>query len=224
MDKKIDQMRDHYIICAYGRVGRAVAREFEAEGVPFVIIESKEELEEQMRRDGALYLTGDPTSERALRRAGVERARGLVCAVDSDTANVYISLTARSINPKIFVVARAGEAGSAELLNRAGADRVISPYVTSGRHMALVALRPRVLDSLDVFGRGGLRLDELIVEPNSKLVGMSLGQACGPAVPLLIRRSDGEIDSHPSPEAPLGAGDVILLLGDSAQLKRVEEG
>ncbi|HXF57997.1 MAG TPA: potassium channel protein [Actinomycetota bacterium] len=225
MERRIEALRNHHIICAYGRVGRTVAREYESEGVPFVVIDSKEELEEQMQADGVLYIVGDPASEAVLRQAGVERARALVCAVDSDATNVYITLTARSLNPTIFIVARAGERGSEERLYRAGADRVVSPYVTSGRHMALVSLRPRVVDFFEVVGFGGrqARLDELVVEEGSPLVGRTLAEACGPAVPLLLRRGSGEVVPNPRGDERLAPGDLIFLFGEPGALRAIEE-
>jgi voltage-gated potassium channel len=222
MQRRIEDLRAHYIICAYGRVGRSVARELEAEGVPFVVIETLEELEAQMRSDGLLYQIADPTQETALRAAGIERARALVCAVDFDESNVYITLTGRSLSPDLFIVARASRAESALRLQRAGADRVVSPYATSGRHMALLALRPRVIDSLDVAGEGGVRLDELRVEAGSPLVGRSLGDACGSAVPLLVARAGGETHPNPQQDMRLEEGDLILVFGEPAALSAVE--
>lgn len=219
MDEKIERLTGHYIVCAYGRVGRAAARELEAEGVPFVVIDMKEELEPQMRRDGILYLLGDPTSETVLRTAGIERARGIVCAVDDDATNVYVTLTARSLNPEIYIVARASSPETPDRLKRAGANRVISPYRSSGRQMALLVLRPRVVDSLEVLGR---RLEELAVEGDSPLVGQTVARACGSAVPLLIHRSGGETITHPGPEVIVEAGDRILAWGADADLRPME--
>ena len=139
MDKRIEALRGHFIVCAYGRVGRAAARELEAAGLPFVVVDPKEDLRERMEEDALLYLVDDPSLEPVLRRAGVERARGLLCAVDSDATNVFITLTARQMNPDLFIVARASDPGSTERLERAGADRVVSPFVSSGRHMVRMA-------------------------------------------------------------------------------------
>ena len=224
MQKKIADLTDHFVLCAYGRVGRAVAREFESEGVPFVVVDSKEELEEMMRADGVLYLLADPTQEPVLRRAGVERARGLICAVDSDAANVYITLTARAIKPDLFVVARASDPTSPEPLYRAGADRVISPYVSSGRHMALLALRPRVVDYLDIAGLGErhVRLEEVLIEPGSPFVGSTVAEVCGDAIPLLIRRNVGHMIPNPDGREQLEAGDMVVLVGESRTLRPVE--
>jgi monovalent cation:H+ antiporter-2, CPA2 family len=219
MEERIERLTDHYIVCAYGRVGRAAARELEAEGVPFVAIDSKEDLEPQMRRDGVLYIIGDPTSEQILRQAGIERARGMVCAVDDDATNVYVTLTARSLNPEIYIVARASSPETPARLKRAGANRVISPYRSSGRQMALLVLRPRVVDSLEVLGR---RLEELAVEHGSPLIGQTVEEACGGAVPLLIHRAGGETLTHPGPEVIVQAGDRILAWGADADLRPME--
>lgn len=224
MERRIEKLRDHYIICAYGRVGRSVAREFEAEGVPFVVIDPKADLEADLQRDGVSYLVGNSASEDVLRRAGLERARGLVCAVDSDAENLYITLVARSLNPNIDIVARAGEAQSADRLYRAGANRVVSPYVTSGRRMALLVLRPHVLDLLEISHRGDeqYRLEELLVTDDSDLVGHTLKDASGSAVPLLLRRTDGSVLPNPPGDTRLVGGDVLVLFGDGSALRPVE--
>jgi voltage-gated potassium channel len=216
MQRRIDDIRDHYVICAYGRVGRTVARELEAEGVPFVVVDRDEELEDQMISDGVFYVIGDPAFEPVLRSAGIERAKGLICAVDDDADNVYIALAARSLNPDIFIVGRASAETSGDRLYRAGADRVISPYVSSGRHMALMALRPQVVDYLDVGDREptNLRLEELSIGPDSQLIGRALTDACGASLPLALRRADGQIVTNPEPTIRLQEGDLLVLLGE----------
>lgn len=224
MERRIASLRNHFIICAYGRVGRTVAREFEAEGVDFVVIEANEDLEEELVEDGVVYLGEDATSEQTLVAAGIERARGLVCALDSDAQNVYITLAARSLNPSVFIVGRASDPAAAERLYRAGADRVISPYVSSGRHMAMMALRPRVIDYLEISPRDApaLRFEELQVEHGSHLVGSALKDACKGNIALAVRRADGEIVSNPAPDLRLQEGDLLMLLGNKDDLRPVE--
>lgn len=224
MQRQIGALRDHYIVCAYGRVGRAVAREFEAEGIPFIVIDARAEREPELADDGVLHLIGSPSAETVLRQAGIDRARGLVCAVDSDAENVYITLVARSLNPRIAIVARAAEEASADRLYRAGAARVVSPYVTSGRRMALLAVRPHVVDFFEVSrgGSGELRLEELLVPEGSGLVGRRVGEACGAAIPLLIRRRGGELLPNPGRQTPLQAGDVVIVFGDPGTLRPIE--
>lgn len=225
MEKELESLSDHFVVCAYGRVGRAVARELAAEGAPFVVIDSNEELEPRMIEDGVAYIIGDPSEEPVLRKAGVERARALVCAVDSDATNVFITLMARAINPRIFIVARASESQSVARLKQAGADRVISPYTTSGHHMALMALRPGVVGTLDIEEEpeGGLRLEEVKIEEGSPLVGRSVGEACGRAVLLAVRHPDGSVTPSPRTGMRLRAGDLMLLLGEEDVLRPVEE-
>jgi voltage-gated potassium channel len=225
MQRRIDNLRGHFIVCAYGRVGRTTAREFEADGAPFVVIDGLEDLEEQMLQDGVNYIVGDPSSEVVLRSAGIERARGLVCAMDSDAVNVFITLVARSINENIFIVARASEATAADRLYKAGADRVVSPYVTSGRHMALLSQRPRVVDYLEVatLDAPGLRLDEIQVESGSTLIDRTLNELAPDIVALAIRRSNGEVLPNPDPDLRVEAGDLLIFLGDEEALRSVEE-
>jgi voltage-gated potassium channel len=223
MERRVHHLSDHFIICAYGRVGRSVAREFEAQGIPFVVIEERDDLEEQLIADGVPYIMGEASEETLLRAAGVENARGLICAVDSDATNVYIALMARSINADLFIVARASERAALDRLTKAGADRVISPYVTSGRHMAVLALRPRVVDYIEVGdGDSRLRLEEVRVDAASELAGRTVGEVCGPAMPLAIRHASGEVTAHPDPDLRLRAGDLMVLLGEDEVLRPVE--
>ena len=224
MQRRIDGLRDHFVVCAYGRVGQTAARELEQEGVPFVVIDRKPELKEEMERDGVLYLIEDPTSEEVLRAAGVDRARGLLCALDSDAENVFIALIGRSLNPDLFIVARAAHPESVDRLRRAGANRVVSPYTSSGRDMALQAVRPHLIGSLELSAPGDrrLRVDEISVDEGSELDGRTLAQACGSAVPVAIRRKDGTMVVNPGSDEVLGAGDVVMLLGDPTTLRSVE--
>jgi voltage-gated potassium channel len=227
MKRRIASMSDHFIVCAYGRVGRNAARELEADGVPFLVIDAKEDLEEQMTEDGVRYLIGDPSTEDVLQEAGVERARGLICAVDSDATNVFITLTARSLNPRIFIVARASDPDAEDQLRLAGADRVISPYTASGRHMAHLAIHPRVVDYLDVTAAHGTqpyRVEDLQVEDDSDLAGRTVGEVCGRAVPLLVWHPDGTLTPNPPSGHQLRTGDHLLLLGEKETLRPVEGG
>lgn len=216
MQRAIDRMSGHFIVCGYGRVGRTVAREFEGEGAPFVVVDRNEDLEDELNRDGVVNLIGDASSDDVLRQAGIHRAKGLVSTLDSDANNVFVTIVARALNPSFYIVARASEATSADRMYKAGADRVVSPYVSSGRHMALLALRPRVVDYMDVTtDRGhGLRLEEVVVEARSALEGRLLSEIAGDAVPLVVKRVDGELIQSPDPTLPLGDGDVVVLLSD----------
>lgn len=221
MQRRVERMKDHYILCAYGRVGRTVARELEAEGADFVVVESRAELEADMQRDGVAYLIGSPSSEEMLRAAGIDRARGVVCAVDSDAESVYITLMARSLNATAAIVSRASQPESADRLRRAGATRVVSPYATSGRRMALLALRPSVVDFFEIAGSGSseVRLEELVVDEGSDLIGRRLGEVCGAAIALLVRRASGELLSSPAGTVELAKGDAVVIYGDVTSLR-----
>lgn len=216
MQRAVDRMTGHFIVCGYGRVGRTVARELEGEGAPFVVVDRDDELEDELNRDGVVNLIGDASSDEVLKQAGIDRAKGLVSTLDSDANNVFVTIVARALNPDLYIVARASEATSADRMYKAGADRVVSPYVSSGRHMALLALRPRVVDYMDVTTDEGpgLRLEEVVVEARSALEGRLLSEIAGDAVPLVVKRVDGELVQMPDPTMRLGAGDVIVLLSD----------
>ena len=224
MRRRLDELRGHFIVCAYGRVGRAIARELEAEGTPFAVVDSKAELEPDLERDGVCYLIGDASDEAVLRKAGIERARGLICAVDSDAENVYITIVARSLSPGLLIVARAAREQSADRLYRAGATHVVSPYVTSGRRMANLAVRPHVVEFFDVAGAGrpGLRLEELAIVEGSPLAGRKLQELRGPAVPLLVRHPDGRLVPNPGRDLRLQLGDVVVLFGEPGDLNPLE--
>ena len=141
MEKKISEMKDHYIICGFGRVGLQVAAEFEKARIPYVVIDSKKETAAELEPKGIPYLIGDITQDSNLEEAGIRSAKGLIASADSDTANVYVTLSARVLNPHLFIVARAGHLDSEEKLKKAGANKVISPYFTAGMHMAEVAIK-----------------------------------------------------------------------------------
>ena len=213
MQRQIDRLDDHTIICAYGRVGRAVARELQRSGAPFLVVDPKEELRERMAEDGVAFLIDDPSSEAVLKAAGVDRARSLVCAVDSDATNVYITLIARSLRPDLTIVARASEPGSPERLERAGANRVVSPFVTSGQHMATMAIRPEVVDVVrpeNDPARPTIAVEEQLVEAGSPMAGATVGSTRSSV--LAIRRAGGEVVASPERETIVQAGDTVLLL------------
>src|SRR5579885_1291080 len=149
-ERTIEQLRDHFIICGYGRVGRRVAEEFRAAGVPFVVLDVSEAAVEAARQAGVLLIEGDATKDETLRRAGLERARGLVAASDSDTDNLSVVLSARSERPSLTIVARASDEDARRKLVLAGADRVVLPYTTAGQVMANLVLKPQVTAFLDV--------------------------------------------------------------------------
>jgi voltage-gated potassium channel len=224
MQKRISDLRNHYIVCGFGRVGRVIVQEMYEENAPFVVIDRNPGLEDTLIEYGFPYVIGDPANDDALKQTGVVRARCLVSAVDDDADNAYITLTARSLNPNIFIVARAGHETTQGHLYRAGADRVVLPAVTGGHDMAHQALHRRVIDTLD-FERPGLAplfVEEILIEDKSELADKEVGAAVGEATALAITRDTGEVVTHPTPDLRLRSGDRVLLLGDRESLRPLE--
>ena len=143
MESRIREMKNHFIICGFGRVGHQVAVDFKEANIPFVVIDSKPEIAQELEPQGIPHLLGDITSDSTLKEAGIMAARGLIASADSDTANVFVTLSARVLNPDLYIIARAGFLDSEEKLKKAGANKVISPYFTAGKHMAEVAIKHR---------------------------------------------------------------------------------
>lgn len=225
MKGRIEQLRDHHILCGFGRVGEEIAREFAERKLSFVVIESNPETVERAAREGYLLIEGDATSDEVLLEAGIHRARSLLAASDSDSGNTYITLTAKALNPNLFVVARAGRRDSETLARRAGADRVISPYLTSGRRMALSAIQPNIVDFVDTLAVGDPEriLAELEVTEESGLVDLSIDDifhATHVAV-LGLQRISGELIVGPGPELHVGRGDRLMVVGPELELSRV---
>jgi voltage-gated potassium channel len=223
--RSISRLSGHYVICAYGRVGRAVMEEVRRRGYTAVVIESKPELEPLLEEHGVRYIPGDPADETVLRQAGIERARGLICAVDSDAANVFITLTARALNPDLRIVARASERASIDKLARAGADEVVSPYGLTGRRMAILAVQPSVLEVLDLLNLGSdIRLEEVAVRAGTHLDSLTIAEAraryAGVAI-LALKKPGSEVSANPGHEIRLAPGDLIVALGPAEILNRM---
>ena len=194
MRRRIDDLDGHYIICAYGRVGRSAAEELIRQGAEVVVIDVKEDLEPLMQEDDVPYIIGDPADDDVLEAAGLHRAKALICAVDSDEVNVYITLSARSLNPGLFIVSRASRPESIDKLERAGSNRVVSPYGLSGIRMASLSMQPAMIEFVDMISVApDLRIEELRVGATSPYVGRSVKDVCAPY--------DGD---HPAGPAPVG--------------------
>ncbi len=224
LQRDLSQLRDHFIICGYGRIGTQVVAEFEEHRVPYVVIDQTDEALERIRAEGKLHIEGDASKEDVLLQAGIERARGLVSAVDSDERAVYIVLAARAFNPNLYIVARAGRPDSIRRLELAGATRTISPYVMAGHRMAELAIRPAMVDLLDTLhhGEAGIGVEEMVVTPATKAIGMTLEEAgllASDAAKLLaVRKPDGTVNVNPPPSAKLEDGDLVIALGTEDQL------
>ena len=228
--RRIEHLSDHYIICGYGRVGRRVAEEFRHAGADFVVLDFTADALEAAREAGVLYVEGNGTEDEDLREAGLERARGLVASSDSDSDNLYITLSARSANPDLLIVARASDEDAAKKLRLAGADRVVQPYSTAGREMAKLVLRPQVAAFLDIVSTAGgpeLLFEEIEVKETCDRAGQSIRElrvreATG-AMIVALRKRDGSFDTTPTPDARLDVGDVIIAAGTPEELRRLEE-
>jgi voltage-gated potassium channel len=223
MRRRLDHLHDHYIVCAYGRVGRAAVAELRADGVAVLVVEPKPDLAELLEEHAVPYLTADPNQDAVLRLAGIERAGGLLCAMDSDAANVFITLTARALRPDLTIVARASDPASVDTLLRAGADHVVSPYDVSGRHMGVLALHPAIVDFLDLAKLApGMRLEEIEVQAGSPLAGKGVGETRArypDAQVLALKRPGASEVVVPDHDSLLVAGDLVLVLGPEQTLK-----
>jgi len=230
--RHIDQLSDHVIICGYGRVGRSVAAEFRATGTPCVVVDITPESVASAKADGVPVVLGDGTEDNDLEAAGLMRARGLVASVDSDEKNLYITLSARARRPDLAIVARASDAAAARKIEMAGANRVVQPYLHAGLHMANLVVKPQVADFLDIATTAGgplpeLRFEEIVVTPECGRTGKSLAElrlheSTG-AVIVALRRDDGTFEVTPGPDAVLDEGDVLIGVGTTEEMRRLEE-
>jgi voltage-gated potassium channel len=229
MQREIDRLKGHYIICGAGRVGRSVARELAKKPVPFVVIEGKPEKAERYEPE-FLTIVGDATQEAVLRSARIEHAIGLVAATTTDATNTYIVLTARSLNPKLKIIARASEEDAEKHLLTAGADSVISPYTFAGHRIAHAFLRPSVVDFLEVAlvrnQEFGLELEEIIIGPDSRYAGCTVrdsGIRDELDVSILaIKNEGGPMRYNPAPSDRIEAGDRLIVMGNPMMLRKLE--
>jgi len=227
--RTIEALNNHYILCGYGRTGHQIALEFEAEGIPFVILDARSEVVEDAQQHGYAVMQGDATLDESLIAAGIDRAVCLVSALRSDAENLYTVLSAKTLNPRIRAIARASAAEAIEKLKRAGADAVVSPYVTGGKRLAAAAVRPRVMDFVDgiITGKNrSLYLDEFSLDGQTcPCVGQTLSQANlrsqSGALVLAIRRPDGTLIGGPTGDTYLADGDLLICMGTAEQLRRL---
>lgn len=224
---KMSKLRDHFIICGAGRVGSHLVRGLKATNDPFIVIESNRARVEELMDQGVTVLVRDATLEESLREAGVEYARGLAACLPDDADNVYVVLTARDLNPKLHIVARAAEEQAESKLIRAGANRVVAPTIIGGHRMAMALTKPAVGDFLDSLTANDLELgfEQLEVESGSTLVGRRLSETNIRSeldiVIVSIRRSHGEIVFNPSGDAKIEPGDMLIAIGRAEALAKL---
>jgi voltage-gated potassium channel len=226
--RKIQSLSEHCIVCGFGRIGQSICQELSVAQVPFVVVEKDQSQLQKIEQEGFLGILGDATSEEVLTEAGIERAKALIPAASTDADNVYITLTARGLNPRLTIVARAAEPGAERKLLWAGADRVVSPYQMSGQRMANILLRPAVVEFMETSlydPSVDLVMEEVHIPAQSPFEGKSL-QSSGlrrdyGIIVVAIKRKDGELLVNPSPEEALKAGDVLIALGKRGDFKSI---
>ena len=227
----IDSLNQHYIVCGFGRTGRYVAREFAAEEIDFVIIDDNLEEVEEIKKLGYTVIFGDATLDESLNRVKIAQAVCIVTALSSDAENLYTVLSAKTLNPKIRAIARASNEEAVQKLQRAGADAVISPYITGGKRLAAAALRPQVMDFVDGIITGSNRsyyLEEFLIDAKiCPYVGKSLREAKlrsqSGALVLAIRRFDGNLIAGPMGDTPILEGDALICMGTAEQLRELNQ-
>ena len=229
MKKQISQLKEHIILCGYGRVGREVAYMLAEEGVPFVAIDSDQKAYDKALADGYLGMLGNASKDEVLHEAGIKTARALIAAVGNDADNIYITLSAKVLRPDIFVVARGSDDESEAKLRRAGADRALLPLSVSGRRMAMLAIHPVVADFIEttVHNRGGgVLLEDIKFEADSTMIGKTLAEVQRQSKGMLIlalRRGGGKFTANPSPSMVLEVGDEIITIASDLQLQSFED-
>ncbi|MBS3757748.1 MAG: potassium channel protein [Desulfobacterales bacterium] len=229
--KKIDRLKNHYIVCGYGRIGRVLSTNLRAHPqMEIVVIESNPEAQPNMEQDGVLYIRGDAADEENLIKAGIKRAKGLIAVLGTDTDNVFLVLTARQLNPHIMIMARASNKGARTKLLAAGANRVESPYHIGAVNMAQRLIRPSVSSFMDLvfaYNRKDIQMDEIPVDPTSRLTNVMLKDSGirqkFNLIIIAIKKPNGAMLFNPSYETLIQGGDTVIAMGKSDNLKELEQ-
>lgn len=228
LDRQINKMKDHYIICGYGRIGRVLARFLIARYINVVVIEKSQARVPKLDEDDIIYLIGDAKEESVLEAAGIHRARGIIPTVATDADNVFLVLTAKQLNPNLFIVARAEQNAVKRTLLAAGADKVISPYDLGARRMAHAILRPTVIRFLEMAFTDesvDIQIEEIRVSPNSKLVGMTMMESGirqkYDLMIIVIKKQDDSMTFNPKADTIIEAGDVMVVVGTAVNIHKL---
>lgn len=229
LSKKIEGLKNHYIICGFGRMGSIICKELMQSRSPFVVIEGDPDVVASMDAD-YLSLQGDATQDSILKQAGIDKARGLISVLSSDANNLYVVLSARGLNPTLRIVARASEEGAEQKLLRAGADNVVSPYYIGGLRIAHSLIKPAVVDFIEFVTRSEhieLQMEEIKVKESSDIIDRTLDE-CGMrkelgVIIVAIKRESGEMEFNPSSKSVIKKGDTLIAMGETQQLKALEK-
>jgi len=230
----IEKLRDHYIVCGFGRVGRGAADELQKAGVPFVVVDHSEERVERAIRKGMLAVLADATRDEALRDVGIDRARGLIATLASDADNLFVVLSAKALNSKLHLSGRVDEEASEQKMRRAGADFVFAPYNNTGHRMAQALLKPHVHQFINFATQGAgvdvgkdVGIEQVRVSAGSSFVDHTLGEMQARreigAVVLAIRKADGTMIFNPPHDTRIAAGDHLIVMGEGDALQRLEQ-
>ena len=227
--RMIEKLQNHFIICGFGRVGRGAASELQHAGVPFVVVDIQPDRAEKAIAAGILAVAADSTRDETLRSVGVTRAKGLVCALATDADNLFVLLSAKFLNPQIFVATRAAEEGAEDKMRRAGADAVFAPYAITGHRLAQSLLRPHVVQFLDFTTQAAgldVAIEQVRVAHHSDLISktireLQIGRQLGVIV-LAIRKGDGEMVFNPPADTPISGGDYLIVMGQPEKLQTLE--
>ena len=228
LEKKIKELKDHYIICGYGRMGKIICRELQEKHMNFVVIEKEPALSPE--KEDMLIVKGDATRDEVLKEVHIEKAKGLISVLPTDAENLFVVLSARGLNPSLSIVARAGEEGSEQKLMRAGADKVVSPYHIGGLRIAHTVLKPAVVDFIEFATKSGnidLQMEEIAIQEASRLSGLSLDE-CGIGrelgiIIVAIKKTGGELKFNPTFRSTIETGDTLIALGEISRLKILED-
>jgi len=229
--KKINNLSDHYIICGYGRVGQRLAEDLTADGRPFVVVDIDEDEIAELREENILHVQGNAEDDEVLKKAGIDRARCLILTLPEDSSNVFVTLTAREMNPELFILARTVDHDNESKLLHAGANKVIAPSEVGADRMAQVVLRPNVDQFMERVLHAkslSLQIEEIEVHPSAPLAGQSLAesrfrQQFDAVVIGIIDAETGDMTFNPTPSARIDAGDILIVLGDSEIIQTLRE-
>jgi voltage-gated potassium channel len=229
VERKIEALSGHYVICGFGRCGRVVCEELARHRLPFIVIEKDPAFAQEVEEAGYLCVRDDATEETTLERAGIRRAAGLVTSVSSDSDNVFIILTAREMNRDLYIIARAIDDRAESKLVRAGANRVVMPYLIGGRRMANAIIRPAVVELLDLAvldPERNIQMEQLVIPETSPIAGKSLKDSALRTkyglVVIGIKKPDGDVRFNPAAEEVIAAGDLIIVMGDLGSLETLQ--